>query len=245
MNSPAMCTGVRPCCVSVVRGDAPWLRRMWTQSVWPRRAARARGVLPASSPWSTSVSPCSSTSRAWAWPWYACTRHRRRQPLIHRVAKKLCSMYNTSIQPLHLRTKNLKLLLYLKLLAVIYTLLKEVLNSSTFRQPSLILSLVSESLRSAVNRKYILEILSHDWTRVEAGYQKMSFLSTAERRTHITDKTLDISDACVNVELINTFKILGEKMYIPLRAPLTFFYVKSSKPAGPFKTFFPNLASNI
>ncbi len=133
MNSPAMCTGVRPCCVSVVRGDAPWLRRMWTQSVWPRRAARARGVLPASSPWSTSVSPCSSTSRAWAWPWYACTRHRRRQPLIHRVAKKLCFMYNTSIQPLHLQTKNLKLLLYLKLLAVIYTSLKEVLNSSDSR----------------------------------------------------------------------------------------------------------------
>lgn len=72
VNPPARWTGVRPCWVSVVRGDAPWLRRVWTQSVCPRRAARAKGVLPASSRWSTSVSPCSSTSRAWAWPWYAC-----------------------------------------------------------------------------------------------------------------------------------------------------------------------------
>lgn len=71
LSSPARCTGVRPYCLSVVRGDAPWLRRVWTQSEWPRRAASARAVLPISSPWSTSLSPCSSTSRAWAWPWYA------------------------------------------------------------------------------------------------------------------------------------------------------------------------------
>lgn len=71
LSSPARCTGVRPYCLSVVRGDAPWLRRVWTQSEWPRRAASARAVLPNSSPWSTSLSPCSSTSRAWAWPWYA------------------------------------------------------------------------------------------------------------------------------------------------------------------------------
>ncbi len=64
---------------------------------------------------------------------------------------------------------------------------------------------VSKFLRSAVNQKYISGILSPDWTRVGAGYQKMSFLCTAERRTHVTDKTLDISDACVSVELFNTY----------------------------------------
>ncbi len=39
----------------------------------------------------------------------------------------------------------------------------------------------------------------------------MSFLCTAERRTHVTDKTLDISDVCLSVELFNTYlkKITG------------------------------------
>ncbi len=63
---------------------------------------------------------------------------------------------------------------------------------------------VSESLRSAVNRKYVSGILSPDWTRVEAGYGKMSFVCMEERRTHVTDKTLDISDVCLSVELFNT-----------------------------------------
>ncbi len=55
---------------------------------------------------------------------------------------------------------------------------------------------VSKSLRSAVNHKYISGILSPDWTRV--GYQEMSFLCTAERRTHVTDKALDVSDVCLS-----------------------------------------------
>ncbi len=29
----------------------------------------------------------------------------------------------------------------------------------------------------------------------------MSFMCTAERRTHATDKTLDVSNACLTVEL--------------------------------------------
>ncbi len=64
---------------------------------------------------------------------------------------------------------------------------------------------VLKSLRSAVNQKCISGILSPDWTRVEVGYQKMSFLCTAERRTRVTDKTLDISDVCLSVELFNTY----------------------------------------
>ncbi len=70
---------------------------------------------------------------------------------------------------------------------------------------------VSKSLRSAVNRKYISGILSPDWTRVGAGNQKMSFLCTAERRTHVADKTLNVSDAFLSVELFNTLKNLLEK----------------------------------
>ncbi len=60
-------------------------------------------------------------------------------------------------------------------------------------------------LHFAVNRKYISGNLSPGWTRVGAGYQKMSFLCTAEQKTHVTDKTLDISDACQSVELLNTY----------------------------------------
>ncbi len=68
---------------------------------------------------------------------------------------------------------------------------------------------VSKFLRSAVNWKYISGILSPDWTGV--GYQKMSLLCMAKQRTHVTDKTLDISDACMSAELFNTLKILWEK----------------------------------
>ncbi len=48
-------------------------------------------------------------------------------------------------------------------------------------------------------------MLSPDWTRVGAGCQKMSFLCTAEQRTHVPDKTLDTSDVCLSVELLNTY----------------------------------------
>ncbi len=60
---------------------------------------------------------------------------------------------------------------------------------------------VSKSLCSAVNQKYISAILSPDWMRVGGGYQKMSFLCTAEWRTHVTDKTLDVCDASLRGEL--------------------------------------------
>ncbi len=43
----------------------------------------------------------------------------------------------------------------------------------------------------------------------ELGYEKLSFLYTAELRT---DKTLYMSDACLNVELFNTcLKFLRKK----------------------------------
>ncbi len=64
---------------------------------------------------------------------------------------------------------------------------------------------VSKSFCSAVNQKYISGILSPDWTRVGAGYQNMSSLYMAERRTHVTDRALDISDVCLSVELFNTY----------------------------------------
>ncbi len=64
---------------------------------------------------------------------------------------------------------------------------------------------VSKSLRSAVNQKYISGILSPDWTRVGAGRQKMSFLCTAEQKTHVTHKTLNVSDVCLSEELFNTY----------------------------------------
>lgn len=63
-HSPARCTGVRPYSWSVESGDAPWLSRVWTQSAWPRRAARAKGVRPAWSLSSTSRPPRNSTCRA-------------------------------------------------------------------------------------------------------------------------------------------------------------------------------------
>ncbi len=50
------------------------------------------------------------------------------------------------------------------------------------------------------------------------GYQKMSFLCTAERRTHVTDKTLDVGDVCLSVELFSTSqkeKIMGQKNLNP------------------------------
>ncbi len=72
---------------------------------------------------------------------------------------------------------------------------------------------VSKSLPATVNRKYNSGILSPDWTRVGAGYQKMFFLYTAELRTYVTVKTLFISDACLHVELFNiNLHFLGEKM---------------------------------
>ncbi len=43
------------------------------------------------------------------------------------------------------------------------------------------------SLFCCKNRTNISGILSPDWTRVGARYQKMSFLCTAERRTYVTD----------------------------------------------------------
>ncbi len=55
---------------------------------------------------------------------------------------------------------------------------------------------VSKSLRFAVNWKYISRILSPDWTRVGVGYQKMSFLCTA-------DKTLDKSDVFLSGPIQN------------------------------------------
>ncbi len=73
---------------------------------------------------------------------------------------------------------------------------------------------VSWSLRIAVNRKYISVILSPDWMRVGAEYQKIYFLCTAEQMTAVTDKTLCISDACLNVELFNTnLKFFGKTKY--------------------------------
>ncbi len=48
-------------------------------------------------------------------------------------------------------------------------------------------------------------LVSPDWMRVGAGYQKMSFLCTAERTTHVTDKTLGISDVCLSAELFISY----------------------------------------
>ncbi len=56
---------------------------------------------------------------------------------------------------------------------------------------------------SEINRKYISWILSTDWTRGGAGHQKMSFLCAAEQMTHVNDKALNKSDACLNVEPFN------------------------------------------
>ncbi len=70
------------------------------------------------------------------------------------------------------------------------------------------MSLVSDvSLKVSLfcsKQKNISGILFPDWTRVGAGYQQMSFLCTAVRRTHVTDRTLDVSDVCLSVELFNT-----------------------------------------
>ncbi len=48
----------------------------------------------------------------------------------------------------------------------------------------------------------------------------MAFLCTAEQRSHVTDKTLAISDACLSY-LTAIKKNLWEKIKIPLTAPLT------------------------
>ncbi len=84
---------------------------------------------------------------------------------------------------------------------------------------------VSKSLSSAVNRKCISRILSSDWTRVSVGYQQMSSLYTAEWRSHVTDRTLCISYACLNVELFNTyFKFwLAKKVKTTHGRPLKLF----------------------
>ncbi len=64
---------------------------------------------------------------------------------------------------------------------------------------------VSKSLLSAVNRKYKSGILSPDWTRVGAGYQKMS--------------SLHLSDARLSVQLFNTFTI--NTLFNTFKCPLS------------------------
>ncbi len=46
------------------------------------------------------------------------------------------------------------------------------------------------------------------------GYQKIALLYNAEQRARITDKTLNISDACLKAELFDTYLKFGGKTYL-------------------------------
>ncbi len=68
-----------------------------------------------------------------------------------------------------------------------------------------------QTVRFTTSKVPIEEMQSLFLHHVSCQPQTMSFPCTAEWRTHVTDKTLHISDACLNVELFNTEHFSGKK----------------------------------